>query len=110
MYERKIRALKDFELTTIVDAKFFVKGEVATVKFKNRNEYLNLLEYKNFVEARPDEAEGKVIPVVENEDYLMIDKAGDKTISVVEKEDNLIADVDTVDASAVSDEEDECDD
>jgi len=86
MYERKIKALKDFELSTAVDVKFFVKGEVATVRFKSRNEYLNLLKYENFVEARPDEVEGKIIPVVEDKVYLEGDEISDKIFLTAEED------------------------
>ncbi|MHA1883080.1 MAG: hypothetical protein ACTSUO_08550 [Candidatus Thorarchaeota archaeon] len=64
MYKRKIKALTDFELFTSVETKFFVKGEVATVRFKNRFEYESLLKFGNFVEAAPNEPEVKPIPVV----------------------------------------------
>jgi len=70
MYERKIKALKDFELSTAVDVKFFVKGEVAT----------------DFVEAQPDEVEGKIIPVVEDKVYLEGDEISDKIFLTAEED------------------------
>ena len=65
MIEKMIKASKDFELRTYAGVHFLVKGEVKRIRFKNQQVFEGLLRYGNFVEAKVDEKEVKVIPVIQ---------------------------------------------
>jgi len=68
MILKRIRALQDFELGTTLDAKFFVKGEVAGVRFKNEKECKDLMAGGNFEEVDSSVPENRVIPILRSED------------------------------------------
>ena len=60
----KIKALKDFELDTTLEERFLVKGEITSVKFKDKQQVEDLLKFDNFVEAGSEELEKKEIPII----------------------------------------------
>lgn len=64
MVEKKIKALKDFELRTFFGPHYMIDGEVRRIRFKNQQTFESLLKFGNFVEAEADEKEVKVIPVI----------------------------------------------
>jgi hypothetical protein len=60
---KKIKALRDFNLDTTLDSRMLVAGEVTVMKFKNPAQFADLLNLGYFVEAGEEPVQ-RVLPVV----------------------------------------------
>lgn len=64
MVEKKIKAGQDFQFTNFSGTHFFTEGEVKRIQFISQRTFEEHLKSGWMVEARADEEEGKIIPVV----------------------------------------------
>ena len=83
--EKKIRVLKDFQLKTVFGTHFLSEGEVKTIRFKNKRTFEAHLGYRNFVEAAPEEKEGKFIPIVSPDEELEPSLSGTEFVNTIEE-------------------------
>lgn len=65
VFEKKIRALCDFSLNTLIEDKTFISGEVATIKFMSRKQFNSFLEFKKFEEVDEIVPVERIIPIIE---------------------------------------------
>jgi len=89
----KIKALLDCNLRTYYESHDLIKDEVKSIRFKNINTVTELLKFKNFVLARPDEEEVRSIPVLwpeVDEDVLVAVENGQVLRSGIDVEDEQI--------------------
>lgn len=79
----KIRVLKDCNLRTYYESHDLIKDEVKIIRFKNWDVVNELLKFKLFVLARPDEEEVRSIPV-------LLPEVDEESIVAVEAEQILL--------------------